>query len=77
MSSVAQVDDPVIVWPVAALEQAFPGTCKRWWHRVGVPLLVESGAVRRVGRRVVGRRSAIEHALTTAPKVRATRGRVP
>lgn len=61
---VAEVDpDPVVRWTYARLTETVPGSNRAWWRCVGVPLLVEKGVLRPIGRSWLGRAEALKLAL--------------
>ncbi len=53
-------------WTSARLAQLVGGTTAKWWLTRGIPLLLQCGALKKVGRGYMGRRSAIEAALMGA-----------
>lgn len=50
-------------WTAARLAELVDGTTRKWWLKTGIPMLMERGVLRKLGRGYIGRRSAIEAAL--------------
>jgi hypothetical protein len=50
-------------WTARRLAELLGGSTRKWWLTTGIPLVLEAGALRRVGRGYIGRRAAIADAL--------------
>ena len=51
--------DPFERWTSNSLAGLVRGSKRRWWTRTAIPMAVEAGVLRQMGRGYIGRRSAI------------------
>lgn len=63
----ADVAGGLELWSVESLVDLVPGSSRKLWLVSWIPNLKRSGALRKVGRKWIGRRSVIERELLSGP----------